>query len=273
MQTCAVCTGPCCPRSQACALRRPVHPAARPSGLEVRVAFGSVWKESLSELSGGQRSLLALSLILALCRCALGRPGERRIPPGDLAVTRSWGRGMPGWRTPQLEEHGPRVDGATLLLPRPRFALALTGPFLPPPARPRSYKPAPIYILDEVDAALDLNHTQVGHCVCGTRTRACVCVLHARVVAAGSAVDGRGVRARRAGCALSGVTYGCPCGRPAEHRAHDPRELPREPVHCGVAQGGREVGAGLRIGLRRSWGSRRGHEGEGKACAARRGTD
>ncbi|XP_064944962.1 structural maintenance of chromosomes protein 2-1-like [Musa acuminata AAA Group] len=59
-------------------------------GLEVRVAFGSVWKQSLSELSGGQRSLLALSLILAL------------------------------------------------LL----------------------FKPAPIYILDEVDAALDLSHTQ-----------------------------------------------------------------------------------------------------------------
>lgn len=35
-------------------------------GLEVRVAFGSVWKQSLSELSGGQRSLLALSLILSL---------------------------------------------------------------------------------------------------------------------------------------------------------------------------------------------------------------
>lgn len=35
-------------------------------GLEVRVAFGAVWKQSLSELSGGQRSLLALSLILAL---------------------------------------------------------------------------------------------------------------------------------------------------------------------------------------------------------------
>lgn len=35
-------------------------------GLEVKVAFGSVWKQSLSELSGGQRSLLALSLILAL---------------------------------------------------------------------------------------------------------------------------------------------------------------------------------------------------------------
>jgi structural maintenance of chromosome 2 len=58
----------------------------------VRVAFGGVWKESLTELSGGQRSLLALSLVLALCR----------------------------------------------------------------------FKPAPIYILDEVDAALDLNHTQVG---------------------------------------------------------------------------------------------------------------
>ncbi|RWS04717.1 structural maintenance of chromosomes protein 2-like protein [Dinothrombium tinctorium] len=59
-------------------------------GLEVRVAFGEVWKESLTELSGGQRSLVALSLILAL------------------------------------------------LL----------------------YNPAPIYILDEVDAALDQNHTR-----------------------------------------------------------------------------------------------------------------
>eukprot|EP00004_Rigifila_ramosa_P018067 TRINITY_DN4453_c0_g1_i4.p1 TRINITY_DN4453_c0_g1~~TRINITY_DN4453_c0_g1_i4.p1 ORF type:complete len:500 (+),score=161.77 TRINITY_DN4453_c0_g1_i4:1131-2630(+) len=59
-------------------------------GLEVRVGFGGVWKESLSELSGGQRSLLALSLILSL------------------------------------------------LL----------------------FKPAPMYILDEVDAALDLSHTQ-----------------------------------------------------------------------------------------------------------------
>lgn len=37
-----------------------------PAGLEVRVAFGEVWKESLTELSGGQRSLLALSLILAM---------------------------------------------------------------------------------------------------------------------------------------------------------------------------------------------------------------
>eukprot|EP00814_Leptocylindrus_danicus_P018595 CAMPEP_0116014120 /NCGR_PEP_ID=MMETSP0321-20121206/6105_1 /TAXON_ID=163516 /ORGANISM="Leptocylindrus danicus var. danicus, Strain B650" /LENGTH=1213 /DNA_ID=CAMNT_0003483745 /DNA_START=355 /DNA_END=3996 /DNA_ORIENTATION=- len=59
-------------------------------GLEVKVAFGDVWKQSLSELSGGQRSLLALSLILSL------------------------------------------------LL----------------------FKPAPMYILDEVDAALDLSHTQ-----------------------------------------------------------------------------------------------------------------
>uniref|UniRef100_A0A915IJC3 Structural maintenance of chromosomes protein n=1 Tax=Romanomermis culicivorax TaxID=13658 RepID=A0A915IJC3_ROMCU len=59
-------------------------------GLEVRVGFGNVWKESLSELSGGQRSLVALSLILAM------------------------------------------------LL----------------------FKPAPIYILDEVDAALDVSHTQ-----------------------------------------------------------------------------------------------------------------
>ncbi|OBA27672.1 P-loop containing nucleoside triphosphate hydrolase protein, partial [Hanseniaspora valbyensis NRRL Y-1626] len=65
-------------------------------GLEVKVKLGSIWKESLVELSGGQRSLVALSLILALLQ----------------------------------------------------------------------FKPAPMYILDEVDAALDLSHTQnIGHLI------------------------------------------------------------------------------------------------------------
>merc|ERR1719213_1121985 len=59
-------------------------------GLEIKVAFHGVWKQSLTELSGGQKSLLALSLVLAL------------------------------------------------LL----------------------FKPAPMYILDEIDSALDLSHTQ-----------------------------------------------------------------------------------------------------------------
>ena len=58
-------------------------------GLELKVSFGGVEKESLSELSGGQKSLLALSLILALLK----------------------------------------------------------------------YQPAPFYILDEIDSALDLSHT------------------------------------------------------------------------------------------------------------------
>ncbi|XP_035738888.1 structural maintenance of chromosomes protein 2-like isoform X2 [Vespa mandarinia] len=59
-------------------------------GLEIKIGFSGIWKESLGELSGGQRSLVALSLILAM------------------------------------------------LL----------------------FKPAPLYILDEVDAALDLSHTE-----------------------------------------------------------------------------------------------------------------
>lgn len=59
-------------------------------GLNIKVGFNGVWKESLNELSGGQRSLVALSLILAMLK----------------------------------------------------------------------FKPAPIYILDEVDAALDMSHTQ-----------------------------------------------------------------------------------------------------------------
>ena len=59
-------------------------------GLEIKVSFNNTWKNSLSELSGGQRSLMALSFMLSL------------------------------------------------LL----------------------YKPAPFYILDEIDAALDLSHTE-----------------------------------------------------------------------------------------------------------------
>ncbi|XP_059613694.1 structural maintenance of chromosomes protein 2 [Phlebotomus argentipes] len=59
-------------------------------GLAVNVGFNGLWKEGLAELSGGQRSLVALSLILAMLK----------------------------------------------------------------------FNPAPIYILDEVDAALDLSHTQ-----------------------------------------------------------------------------------------------------------------
>ncbi|CCF73059.1 structural maintenance of chromosome 2 [Babesia microti strain RI] len=60
------------------------------NGIEMRIGFNNVWKNSLSELSGGQRSLLALSIVLALLKC----------------------------------------------------------------------RPAPVYILDEIDSALDLSHTQ-----------------------------------------------------------------------------------------------------------------
>lgn len=59
-------------------------------GLEITVGFNGIWKESLGELSGGQRSLVALSLVLAMLK----------------------------------------------------------------------FSPAPLYILDEVDAALDMSHTQ-----------------------------------------------------------------------------------------------------------------
>ena len=59
-------------------------------GVEIWVGFGDEWKESLSELSGGQFSILSLSFILALL-----------------------------W-----------------------------------------FKPAPLYILDEIDAALDVENTR-----------------------------------------------------------------------------------------------------------------
>ncbi|XP_037960986.1 structural maintenance of chromosomes protein 2-like [Teleopsis dalmanni] len=70
-----------------------LHPITQDNhlvGLEIKVGFNGVWKESLNELSGGQRSLVALSLVLAMLK----------------------------------------------------------------------FSPAPLYILDEVDAALDMTHTQ-----------------------------------------------------------------------------------------------------------------
>jgi len=76
-------------------------------GLEVKVCLGKVWKQSLTELSGGQRyvflSISCLSNILNIYRSLI--------------------------------------------------ALSLIMALL-------QFKPAPMYILDEVDAALDLSHTQ-----------------------------------------------------------------------------------------------------------------
>jgi structural maintenance of chromosome 2 len=81
--------GMCLPGASA-TLREERDASGHITGLEVKAAFNNKEKESLTELSGGQRSLLALCLILAILRL----------------------------------------------------------------------NPAPIYILDEVDAALDPSHTQ-----------------------------------------------------------------------------------------------------------------
>lgn len=74
----------------------PVNNNPIQDGFSIKVRLGQTWKDGLTELSGGQRSLVALSLILALLR----------------------------------------------------------------------YQPAPMYILDEVDAALDVHHTRnIGHII------------------------------------------------------------------------------------------------------------
>lgn len=80
----------CLPGASARLVEERCAEAQRLTGLQVKVTFNGKEKESLTELSGGQRSLLALTLILAILRV----------------------------------------------------------------------RPAPVYILDEVDAALDPSHTQ-----------------------------------------------------------------------------------------------------------------
>jgi len=52
------------PGAQACL--RQINPKDINAGLEICVAFNGLWKESLDELCGGQRSLVALSLVLAM---------------------------------------------------------------------------------------------------------------------------------------------------------------------------------------------------------------
>jgi structural maintenance of chromosome 2 len=79
-------------------------------GLEVKVQLGKVWKESLTELSGGQR-------------LATGRLPTCGRFLNAIAYYRSL------------------------------IALSLIMALL-------QFKPAPMYILDEIDAALDLSHTQ-----------------------------------------------------------------------------------------------------------------
>eukprot|EP01012_Entosiphon_sulcatum_P031690 TRINITY_DN40383_c0_g1_i1.p1 TRINITY_DN40383_c0_g1~~TRINITY_DN40383_c0_g1_i1.p1 ORF type:complete len:1174 (+),score=313.23 TRINITY_DN40383_c0_g1_i1:63-3584(+) len=68
----------------------PIEKNSELAGLELKVAFSGQWKDSLNQLSGGQRSLMALSFLLALLKL----------------------------------------------------------------------NPAPMYVLDEVDSALDISHTQ-----------------------------------------------------------------------------------------------------------------
>lgn len=81
-------------------------------GLEVKVQLGTVWKQSLTELSGGQR-------------CAF----PERVVHKHSFIHRSYFKY------------------------RSLIALSLIMALL-------QFKPAPMYILDEIDAALDLSHTQ-----------------------------------------------------------------------------------------------------------------
>ena len=92
-------------------------------GLEVKVMLGKVWKQSLTELSGGQRYVLLSFSFLPFLLLVLGN-----------------GKGE--WFTDFY-----------FIFNRSLIALSLIMALL-------QFKPAPMYILDEVDAALDLSHTQ-----------------------------------------------------------------------------------------------------------------
>uniref|UniRef100_A0A3B3XM95 Structural maintenance of chromosomes protein n=1 Tax=Poecilia mexicana TaxID=48701 RepID=A0A3B3XM95_9TELE len=99
-------------------------------GLEFKVALGDTWKENLTELSGGQRfETLCCSLVCFLSLC-------ENVTLISLSLSLYLSLSL-----------------SLSLLIRSLVALSLILAML-------LFKPAPIYILDEVDAALDLSHTQ-----------------------------------------------------------------------------------------------------------------
>ena len=110
-------------------------------GLEVKVAFNGVWKESLTELSGGQRSLLALSLILGLL---LFKPAPMYVYVYIIHVIL--------YRVCTLYIISRCIHTAIY-----SYMCLLTNIHQ---SYNTSYIHVSRYILDEVDAALDLSHTQ-----------------------------------------------------------------------------------------------------------------
>ena len=97
-------------------------------GLEVKVCLGKVWKQSLTELSGGQRYV--------------SLPSSLPFKPPTPSFLNP-----PPKKKKLLTNHLPAKSFRSLI------ALSLIMALL-------QYSPAPMYILDEVDAALDLSHTQ-----------------------------------------------------------------------------------------------------------------
>jgi len=94
-------------------------------GLEIKVNLGGVWKQSLTELSGGQRFLFSFLIFefLKFFYSSFFFPMK------------------------------PKQNKTKKKKKRSLVALSLILSLL-------CYKPAPLYILDEIDAALDLSHTQ-----------------------------------------------------------------------------------------------------------------
>lgn len=125
-------------------------------GLEFKVALGKTWKENLTELSGGQRSAFANSF---------AKSGITLFPK----INNHFGYGSPSQHFLAIDplEHTivywllhislymfcPLTIWCFYACFRSLVALSLILAML-------LFKPAPIYILDEVDAALDLSHTQ-----------------------------------------------------------------------------------------------------------------
>lgn len=88
-------------------------------GLEVKVCLGKVWKQSLTELSGGQRYVVYIYIFFSSLLFSFSS--------SFILILMNKTRSL--------------------------VALSLIMALL-------QFKPAPMYILDEVDAALDLSHTQ-----------------------------------------------------------------------------------------------------------------
>jgi hypothetical protein len=146
------------------ARKRPALQKYTGVSIQVKFAHGGD-TQSIQQLSGGQKTMVALCLIFAIQRCDAARPRRAReaAARGGCGVRAAW-----SWWTPAAPRAPAALAGPASLTARPAASPLRARPrrtrghacprTCPPRTRARRCDPAPFYLFDEIDANLDASH-------------------------------------------------------------------------------------------------------------------